>query len=289
MNRWIAAGLLLVLVILAACGGGGGGSSLPSTVNVVGNLLWIETGAAPNPPATVRIGDVSVTSDEVDGYFSIDVPPGNLTMTVTYVPPSGPPVVRTFALGAVASDLDLGDVYIGPEEVTVTGNVVDSQTSAPVPGATVRLAGRSTLTGSNGQFTLTNVAYSSNTQSVFLGLQGEVEKTGYFNSFFSPPGTPIGGIIDVGTIQLVPQGSSTPPPLPYNVSGSVSPAVVANIQVLSGTTVIRETTSDPGGLFTLWLPAGTYTVNATSGALTGTSPVTVTNVNSTTSVQITLN
>ncbi len=289
MNRWVAAFLLLTLVIFAACGGGGGGSSIPNSVNVVGNIYWVETGAAPNPPATVRIGDVAVTTDEIDGYFSLDVPPGTHTLTITYVPTSGPPVVRTVALGLVTADLDLGEIYIGPEEVTLTGTVRDSQTSEPVPGATVRFAGRATLTGSNGQFTLGNVAYSSNTQNVFLGLQGKVDKAGYFTSFFSPPGTPVGGVIDVGTIALVPQGSTNPPPLPFNVNGTVVPATVAQIQVLSGTTLIRQVTSDPAGQFTLWLPAGTYTITATAGSLTGTTSVTVTNVNSTTSVQVNIN
>lgn len=291
MNRWLFGLVVLTIAILLGCGGGGGGTGVgPSKINIQGNILWIETGSAPVPQATVRIGDQSVLSDAIDGYFSLDVPAGSVTMTVTYTPTSGSPVVRTFALGNLTTDTDLFDVYIGPEQVTVTGLLLDSTTSSPVAGATVKMAGRSGVTASDGRFSLTGVAYSSNTLSVFLGLQGTVTKTGYFSAFFSPPGAPTSGTVDVGTISIVPQGSTAPPPLPFNVNGTITAGGAnAAIQVLSGATVIRNTTADGLGQFKLWLPAGTYTVTATKAAQSGTSNLTVINVNTLTSVQITLN
>ncbi len=286
--------LLLMVVIFGAvilgCGGGGGGVS-SGTVNVIANVLWIETGSATSPQATVRIGDVATLTDEIDGFVSLDVPPGNLTLTVTFTPAGSPtPIVRTFPLGVVTGDIDLGEIYIGSEEISVTGQILDSTDSNPVNAATVKLAGRTAITGSDGRFTLTNVAYSSATQSVFLGLQGQVSKTGYFTTFFSPPGTPSSGVLDIGTLALTPEGTSNPPPLPFNVSGLATPSGgLAEIEVLSGVTPIRNVTADAFGNFTLWLPAGTYTVNATSGIRNGTTNLVVTNVNTITSVQITLN
>ncbi len=289
MNKTLIALLALFLIVILGCGGGGGGVA-PAEVNIQGNVLWIETGSAPAPPATVRIGDQSVLTDAIDGYFTLDTSAGNLQMTVTYTPTSGSPVVRTFELGAVTADTDLRDVYIGPEQVTLTGRVVDSTTSGPVSGVTVKMAGRTAITGADGRFSMPGVAYSSSTLSVFLGLQGSIEKNGYFSTFFSPPGAPTGGTLDVGSISATPTGSSTPPPLPFNVNGSfASGGAGASVQVLSGATVIRTVTADGLGQFKLWLPAGTYTVNATLGALSGSNNLTVSNVNSLTSVQITLN
>lgn len=287
MSRWAIALLALMLAVILGCGGGGGGTQV-GTVTVQGNVLWIETGSAPSPQATIRIGDKSVLSDATDGYFSLDPTAGNLSLTVTYTPNSGPAIVRTFDLGLISSDTDLGDLYIGPESVTVSGQVLDSTNAVPVSGAKVSLAGRSALSGSDGRFAITDVAYSSNTLTVFLGLQGKVERSSYFSTFFSPPGAPTGGVVDVGQISLVPTGSTTPPPLPYNVNGSVVSGAGSDIQVLSGSTVIRHITADGLGQFTLWLPAGNYTVNATLGSLSGTSNLTVSSVNSITNVQITL-
>jgi len=289
MNKFLVALLVLFIAVILGCGGGGGGVA-PTAVNVQGNVVWIETGSAPAPQATVRIGDQSTLTDAIDGYFTLDSTAGNLQLTVTYTPAAGSPVVRTFDLGAVTTDIDLRDIYIGPEQVTLTGRVVDSTTSAQVSGVTVKMAGRTAVTGADGRFSLPGVAYSSSTLSVFLGLQGSVEKTGYFSTFFSPPGAATAGVVDVGSVSITPTGSSVPPPLPFNVSGSfASGGAGASVQVLSGATVIRSVTADGLGQFKLWLPAGTYTVNATLGALSGSNNVTVSNVNSLTSVQITLN
>lgn len=290
MKHWLLFLVVIFGVVILGCGGGGGGVS-SGTVNVVANVLWIETGSATSPQATVRIGDVSTLTDEIDGFVSLDVPPGNLTLTVTFTPTGSPtPIVRTFALGVVTGDIDLGEIYVGPEEIALTGQILDSTDSTPVNLAKVKFAGRSAITGSDGRFTVTNVAYSSATQSVFLGIQGQVTKTGYFTTFFSPSGPPTSGVLDLGTLTLTPEGSSNPPPVPFNVNGLATPTGgFAEIEVLSGVTPIRNITADAFGNFTLWLPVGSYTVNATSGVRTGTTNLTVTNVNSITNVQITLN
>ncbi|MCX6879509.1 MAG: carboxypeptidase regulatory-like domain-containing protein [Verrucomicrobia bacterium] len=51
----------------------------------------------------------------------------------------------------------------GTGDLTVTGRVLNSQTKAPLAGATVTLAGLSTTTGSIGTFTLANVSLTSGT------------------------------------------------------------------------------------------------------------------------------
>jgi hypothetical protein len=54
----------------------------------------------------------------------------------------------------------------------------------------------------------------------------------------------------------------------------------ATVELLDGgMNVVRTTIADGAGEYRLWAGAGTYTVRATKGPLTGTAPVTVTNPN----------
>lgn len=284
--------LLIFGLIILGCGGGGGGVSTPSTVNIVGQVLWIETGAATNPASTVRVGQVSAQTDLADGFFSMDVPAGATSLTVTFTPTGGSPVVRTFTFAAATADIDLGDLYIGPSQVTVSGTVVDSTDQSPVANASVSIAGRSGKTNANGQFSVTGVAYSSTTLAVFLGLQGTVRATNYFDGFFNPPSGASSGVVNVGVLNLIPTGSTTPPGLPYNLSGSVLPtasSVGAVVQAKIGSAVIRTATADGAGRYEMWLPAGTYTLTATKAALSGSTSVNISDVSVLVTKNVTLN
>jgi len=281
---------LLATLLFGCAGGGGGGTTL---TNVIGAVLWIETGGPTNPATTVRIGDASTTTDLGTGGFSLDVPTGVSELTATFAQnATSNPIVRTFAFPPVTASTDLGDFYIGPEEVTVTGRLVDSGSGAPVVGALVTLAGRRTTSDSTGTFALAQVAYSSSNLSVFLGLQGQAQATGYFTQNFSPPSAAVGGVVSVGDIAMVPEASTTPPPLPFNLTGLVTPSNLgagALVEVLVGASVVRTGFADGSGRFQFWVPVGTYTVRATQGASTGSSPANVVNVNQTVTANVTIN
>lgn len=290
MKTWHVFLFVMFLVILG-CGGGGGGTSTPSQVNVVGQILWIETGAGTAPASTVRIGDQSTTTDVTDGFFSLDVPTGSTSLTVTYAG-SGSPIVRTFLFSALTADADLGELYIGPSEVTVNGTLVDSTNSSPVSGATVSLGGRSATSTSNGQFSIPGVAYSTDSQAVFFGLQGTASATGYFQAFFSPSTAASGGVVQIGTVTLTPEGTTTPPDLPFNVSGTILPLGAgggATVLAKVGATTVRTVSSDVSGRYTMWLPAGVYTIEASKGGASGTATATVNNVSQPITVNVTLN
>jgi len=282
--------VFFVLLIALGCGGGGGGGpATPTTVNLVGNVVWIETGLGTSPAATVRSGDVSTSTDISDGFFSLDVPSGATSVTVTYTPTGGSPIVQTFTFSAATSDTDLGELFIGPTTVSVTGRVLDSSNGSPVAAAKVTLAGRQAVSGTDGKFSVTGVAYSNSVQSIFHALQGSVSKTGYFSQFFAPSGTAVGGKVDVGDLSMSPQGTNDTPPPPGNVTVNVSPgAGSATVQALVGATVIRTATADGNGVATLWLPAGSYTIKATLGAKVGTSPLTLATSNQLATVNVTL-
>lgn len=291
MKPWIWFSILVLLIL--GCGGGGNtGTTGGQNVTLTGRVVWVVDGGPPSPSATVRAGTNSVATEASDGFFSIAAPVGTGLVSVTYTPSGGNAVVFNFTFDPASRNKDLGDLYIGPETVSVTGVVRDSATSSPVVGAVVSLGGKRTTSLADGRFTLTQVAYSSNGQAVFFGLQGTVERVGYFTGFFSPGSGPVGGVVDVGTIAVTPEGGSEPPPLPFNISGQVLPSgsgAFANVELRSGLTVIRSGTASATGTFTFWAPAGSYTVVATKGALTGTANVTVTQVNQVSTVNVTIN
>lgn len=283
--------LISLLVLLIGCGGGGGGGGGGTTkVSLSGRIVSITTGGAPNPVATVRAGSDSGTTSATDGTFQFDVVSGTTSVTVTFTPSGGVPIVRTFTFASVTIPTDIGDLYVGPEEVTLHGKVVDSSTGAALSGAKLTIAGRTATTDAAGDFSITNVAYDSSTLAVFLGLQGTVSRTGYFSQFFSPPSGPLGGVVEVGTLALIAEGGSTPPPAPFNIGGTVSPSGGgATVELLSGATVIRTVTADSAGKYQFWAPVGTYTVRAVKGAQNGTSPANLTSVNTPITVNVTLN
>lgn len=273
--------LLLLTIILFGCGGGGGGGGGGGNFAVlVGRVLWIESNGAPDPPATVTAGGSNTLTDDVDGSFTLQVAIGTTTATVSYSN-GGAPVVFTFTFPAASGTVDLGDLYIGPEKVTVHGTVHDASDDTPVQGALVKLAGRQATTDINGEFNLLNVAYSSAFPAAFGDLVGEITKTTYVTRLFSPPTVAVGGVVEVGTLLLSPESLEDPPPFPANITGIVMPnGGGAIVELLDGSmAVVRTTVADGAGEYRIWAGAGTYTVRATKGPQSGTAPVTVTNPN----------
>ncbi len=276
-NLWLG----LLGLMLLGCGGGGGGGTVMATI--IGRVLWVETNAATDPASSVSAGGVSGTTDPIDGFFSLTVPRGTSQVTVSFTPAGAPtPVVMTFAFAPVVGSVDLGDLYIGPDQVTVHGTVTDASDGSLVQGATVTLGGRSATTDFVGEFNLLNVAYSVASPAAFGDLLGEVSKTDFVTRQFNPPVTATLGVVEVGTLVISPESLTTPPPFPVNLTGTVLPSpdgAGATVEILDGLTVIRTTTADGAGQYGVWVPVGTFTVKATSGLKTGTAAATMTSTN----------
>jgi len=284
--------ILTTLLVLAGCGGGGGPS--PANSTIVGKVLWIETGAPTSPQSTVSVGSISAQTDAIDGSFTLNVPAQTNTVTATFTASGGSvPIVRNFSFVATVANqtTDVGDLYIGPDVVTVRGTVVNSASGAPIANALVQLGGRVKFTANNGTFELTDVAYSVNGLAVFLGLQGQVTATTYFKQFFSPPSGPTAGVVDVGEIRMTAQGDDITPPLPYNIDVTVLPlnqSAGATVRVKIGATVIRTAVADSAGKVQFWVPAGTYTIEATKAGLTGSTNVVLPTTDSLQTASVTL-
>lgn len=267
----ITLGVALALALAIGCGGGGGGGggNGGGLGSVVGRILDVRTGAAPNPQATVQTSAANGLTDSADGSFTVASSTG--TTQVTVIGGVGIPVF-TFETAPVNGTTDIGDLWVGPETVTVRGKVLDSTTSDPVIGATVSFAGRTATTNTNGVFQLQNVAYASSTQVAFWGIAGSAKATGYFlNEFSAAPNAAIGGVVDVNDILLTPVSNPDPPGVPYNIWGKISPAADAPGTVVTlkqGGSTVRIFNVPADGVYLFWVPPGTYKISYQKGPKT---------------------
>jgi hypothetical protein len=175
-------------------------------------------------------------------------------------------------LPLVAGVNDVGDLWVGPERVTLTGVVKSSATGLPIAGATVSFGGRMGLTDASGVFSLAEVAYSSSTQVAFWGIPGSVRATGFFKADFSAaPHVAQSGIVNVGEILLVPTSDPNPPGPPYNIWGQITaPGGPSGsvVRLKQGGVDVRVFNVGPEGRYFFFVTAGDYTISASKGAST---------------------
>jgi hypothetical protein len=266
MNRLTLVLFGLFLAIVLGCGGGGG--TPPQRIDAFGRVLSIETGGPTNPPASVQMGGVSGLTSPADGSFVLqNVASGAALLVVDTLSAGG---VFNFNVAPVTATTDLGDLYVGPQKVSLTGTVRSAASAEPVPNALVSFAGRTALTNAQGVFVLTQVAYSSQTTAVFEGIVGSARANTFFPTNFNAFGTPVAGVIALDDILLTPATDTTPPPVPYNIYGRVSPSSSApgtTVTLLEGGTPARQVTVGSDGFYFFWMPAGTYTLTFQKGAL----------------------
>lgn len=261
-------GILAALFVLIGCGGGGGGGGT-SDGTLIGRVFNVSTGGPANPAATIQVGTRTTQTSLSDGSFQFDVPDGSSAFTVD----GGTPPLWTFPISpAVSGNTDVGDVWIGPERVTLTGTIVNGTNSAPIAGAVVKFAGKIGTTNASGVFSLTDVAYSSATQTAFWGIIGTATATGFFlQEFSAQPFLASGGVVDVGQVLLTPTSDPNPPGTPFNVWGIVSAPGGASgsvVRLKQGGLDVRLVNVGADGRYVFFVPPGTYTISASKGAST---------------------
>lgn len=275
MNSLRAIIFAIALLTVFACGGGGtlggGGSS-----TVLGRVLNVETGGATNPQSQVQVGSASGVTSASDGSFQVTATNGSSTVRIDTL--SSSLGVWVFNISPISATTDVGDLWVGPQRVSLTGRVLSSADNAPIANASVSFGGRSTLTNSNGTFTLSEVAYSNLTQTAFWGVIGTARATGYFKSDFSAqPNVAVAGVVNIGDILLVPASDPNPPGPPYNIWGQVSASGGAGgsiVRLKENGNDVRVFNVGSDGRYYFWIAPGNYTVVGEKGASTGT-PVAV--------------
>ncbi len=280
----------LVMLFLAGCGGGG--TSAPSTFELTGIVEVIGTGGAPSPVASVQVGPASANTN-VDGSFTLQASPGASFALVVFTPTGGSPVTFRFDFPTLTADRDLGTLFVGPEQITVTGIVRNQDDSSAVSGATVTLAGKTTTTDGSGSYTFVGLAYDSGQPFTFLNLTGRAGKAGFFPRVFFPDSGPVSGLANLADVFLQPDSGDAPPGTPFNIEGFVNPAgtgVGATVELYSEPTLVRSVTTGADRKFGFWVAPGNYTILATKGTLTsGSVPVSLSGPADTVRRDVTLN
>lgn len=289
MNRLsvIVASLFALLILLSGgaatgCGGGSGSTGTGSTNGtngdgtvLTGRVVSIVTGGPVTPAPSVQTDEGRVTAS-ADGSFAVDARAGTETVLID-TPSFG---VFSFTGTAVSEvTTDLGDLYVGPQRVTLTGILRSGTAGAVISGGTVTFGGRRANTDANGRFTLSDVAYAPDTTAAFLGIVGTARAPGFIAGEFTTQGrTPTAGALDLGEVLLTPESDPSPPGLPFTIFGTVSPFSAAPgtvVSLRSGTTEVRRTTVGNDATYGFWVAPGTYTVTFTKGTRTA-GPFTVT-------------
>jgi len=288
MNRLKLAASVIVASLLAGCGGGGGGGG--GSASLIGRVLNVETGG-PAVSASIQgtSGSPSTAADATDGSFTL-TPVGNGTTQCKVLPGITGWPLFTFTFPAASGNTSIGDLWVGPELVTVHGRVLNSSTSAVISGAAVTFGGQNGVTAADGTFNLTNVAYSSTTQSAFWGIVGSATASGFFKSDFNaaPHTKDVSNVVDVGDILLTPSNDPNPPGTPYNVTGRVLPIGGSSgtvVTLMQGSTALRIYNVGADGKYFFWIVPGSYTVTFQKISQTApTQNVTVTTPNQTVTV-----
>lgn len=252
---------LLSILAIAALGCSPGGAGGGGGFQVTGRVLAVNTGGPPNPQATVQIGNASTTTGASDGLFVLNVDTGASAMTVLHS--VFPTFVFTFP--PVTADTDLGDFWIGPQTVTVTGSVLDASTLGAVDSATVTFGGRRAVTNASGAFTLTEVAYDPASEFIFFGIVGRVMKSGYIPAEFFVNQSPIGGVVSLPPILIAPVSDPNPPGPPYNLWGIVTLSgggdpTGTEVTLKQNGTPVRFQNLGSDGRYRFWAVPGSYTI-----------------------------
>jgi len=266
--RWIA--LLLALLVITACGGGGsgtGGGNQNATIS--GRVLQVTTGGPANPAATVTSAGATTTTAAGDGSFTLSVPQGTTSLSVNTNTAQG---TFTFNFPPASGDVVLGDLWVGPERITVRGRVINSSNNLPVQNALVSFAGQTDTTDADGFFSISGVAYSSANQTAFWGIHGLIRAPGYLTGDFILQGlTASNGILTIPQdLLLNPTDDTDPPPSPFNLWGRVSPAGQAEgtlVTLKQNGTALRTYTVGADQAYYFWVEPGTYTLTFAKNSL----------------------
>ena len=222
-----------------------------------------------NPAATVQAGQTSVDTSLVDGSFVISAPMNSTSVIVNTGTLYG---TTTFTFPALLGTTDIGDLWVGPVQVVVSGQALDSSTGNPIANATVSYAGRNATTNASGNFSLIGIAYSNTTQAAFWGIVGTIRATGFYAQSFTTSGyTASSGIVSLPGIYLTPTNDPDPPPSPYTIHGRVLPtpgSAGTVVTLWSGSTPIRVFNVDTDGGYSFWVGPGSYTITYQNGTLT---------------------
>ncbi len=295
MKRAATISIVAFLAVLLGCGGGGGGGGGNT---LIGRVLSVVSGGPLNPAGVVQQpgGSPTATTDLSDGSFSLGGVSAGSTQTEVVTNQTGWPTFL-FNHRPANGQTVIGDLWVGPEQVTLRGRTISATTSDPISNAEVSFGGQVGLTDADGVFNLTGVGYSSDTQTAFWGILGSAVKQGQFlrTDFTAAPFVKDGAnVVDIGDVLLTPLDDPNPPGQPYNITGRVLPvggSIGTIVRLKQGSTDLRIYNVGNDGRYFFWITPGSYEITYERGSQTApTQNVELTQPNQTVTVpDVTLN
>ena len=261
--------LCLMGLVLLACGGG----PPIASVRISGRVLDISTGGPTTNPSSVQSSTTTANTSVLDGSFLVGGKTAETQLLVSAPSLLGYPVFTYTFQPLNQAQNDVGDLWVGPEQVTVTGTVQNAADNSPIANAVVRFGGQLATTNASGIFNVQHVAYSSANTSGFLGLSGRAEATNFLANEFTAGGNlAVSGVVSIGVVLLSPVDSNTPPPPPFNIWGLIAPSNLANGTIVT----LKDSVGTPTRRFTVginaryqfWVPAGQYSIDFANGTHT---------------------
>lgn len=244
-------------------------ADLANTGTVTGTIT--DSGGTPVTSALVKFTQVTVGgTTEVSGYTDSQgvykiggIPTGVNTMTAEAsgcITGSQQVTVVQDAGGGINADSSLA-LISGSTTIAVSGLVTDAFDATPLPGATVVFGDFATVTtNASGAFSLANVPVG--TYSVTITL------TGYDKAEETVEVLPGMGIVRFALTTTAPE----PPTGPYNLQGTVTLNGAADNSGASVTATsistaqdVASVTTPASGLYTMFLPAGSYRLTVAYG------------------------
>jgi hypothetical protein len=239
-------------------GGGGVGSVRGGVYNAAADDIEVEN-------ATVTIGGQSGltrTADNANGtpvgsYLLANVPTGT---DIAEVQLFGQTEKQRFAFTppVIKNGVNLVNIYINIGQIR---GIILRPDGKPAAGAFVTfisdLRSEPTQTDADGKFLFPIVPKGNVRIESQFGPASDVRTATVGN-----------GLLDLGTIKLVEQSSTTPPGLPYSIKGKVTanslPVTNLSVALIRGGIQQEAAQTSSDGTYQFAVPAGTYTLRITS-------------------------
>jgi len=173
----------------------------------------------------------------------------------------------------------------GGQGTNLTGTVIDGATNEPLSGVRVAIGTASTVTKSDGTFTLTGIV----TGSAILTAQLDNYEISTVAITINPGSNTL-----PEPIRMAPLTGNPPDITPRTLQGTITLTGTSNasgvvVTLLSGTTIYDQMTTTSDGKYSFWAPAGTYKLRATkTGFVTKEQQVKITDLTKVVTVNITL-
>ncbi|MCU7860671.1 MAG: carboxypeptidase regulatory-like domain-containing protein [Candidatus Thiodiazotropha sp. (ex Lucinoma kastoroae)] len=194
---------------------------------------------------TLGADTYTATTDSQGRYLINDLAPGTASLSASLPNYHSATATGVLSAGQVLTFSPNMAPQPLPQPITISGQVIDGDTSAAISGATIRVLNSSyaTQSGANGDFSLTGIAAGTATV--------EISQAGYIPTTYSIS-SPAGGALNLGVILLAPGvANGTTGTVTGLMTDAITGSALRGVQVTVSGADNRTAYTDTDGRFTL--------------------------------------